>query len=46
MARDNRLFKGLCNQLLQVLEALEPGTTLGSEVDLARKLAAQAVGLF
>lgn len=40
MARDNRLFKGLCNQFLQLLEELEPGALLGSEADLARRLAA------
>lgn len=38
MARDNRLFKGLCNRLLRVLEALEPGAALGSESDLAARL--------
>lgn len=38
MARGNRLFKGLSNRLLQMLEALEPGAVLGSELDLARRL--------
>lgn len=40
MARGNRLFKGLSNRLLQMLEALEPGAVLGSELDLARRLEA------
>jgi DNA-binding GntR family transcriptional regulator len=38
MARDNRRFKGLCNQPFQMLEELEPGAALGSESDLARRL--------
>ncbi|SFT58073.1 transcriptional regulator, GntR family [Mesorhizobium sp. YR577] len=38
MARDNRLFKTHCNQLLELFADLEPGTALGSEIELAGQL--------